>query len=139
MSEILGCGHPDKNRACGDCLDEVATENMKLSVQVEEMKTALASLPCKHEGTYGSPTPEHFAFAVCPPCWARKELGLIEKRSVSGPKHEGGGLDLTKTLVCRELVDWGHGDVFECGNPLPCTNPIHAQKQQIEKRSHEET
>ena len=22
MSETLGCGHPDKNRACGDCLDE---------------------------------------------------------------------------------------------------------------------
>ena len=50
-------------------------------------------------------------------------------------KAEGGGLDLTKTLVCRESVDLGHGDVFECGNPLPCTNPIHVKKQQNEKRN----
>lgn len=26
MSDILGCGHPDKNRACGDCLEAAEKE-----------------------------------------------------------------------------------------------------------------
>jgi hypothetical protein len=49
-------------------------------LQVGELKKALAALPCKYEGTYGSPTSQHPTFEVCPPCWARKELGIAEKR-----------------------------------------------------------
>lgn len=48
MSETLGCGHPDKNRACGDCLDEAEAEVAKLELQndamVKAMEKALAIL-----------------------------------------------------------------------------------------------
>lgn len=36
MGETLGCGHPDKNRACGDCLDEAEAEVEKLLLQKEQ-------------------------------------------------------------------------------------------------------
>lgn len=38
MSDTLGCGHPDKNRACGDCLDEAEAENAKLHADLEHAK-----------------------------------------------------------------------------------------------------
>lgn len=41
MSETLGCGHPDKNRACGDCLDEAEAEVSKLELQVGALKKQL--------------------------------------------------------------------------------------------------
>src|SRR5258705_11390522 len=52
MSETLGCGHPDKNRACGDCLDEAEAEVTKLELQVDvfqkrmEAIVKVASKPC---------------------------------------------------------------------------------------------
>lgn len=37
MSETLGCGHPDKSRACGDCLDEAEAEVAKLELRLRDL------------------------------------------------------------------------------------------------------
>jgi hypothetical protein len=44
MNETLGCGHPDKNRACGDCLDEAEAEVARLNLQIDAWKRYRALL-----------------------------------------------------------------------------------------------
>lgn len=52
MSETLGCGHPDKNRACGDCLDETEEELNAALLQIGELKAENGKLfdMCDEQG-----------------------------------------------------------------------------------------
>jgi hypothetical protein len=51
MSETLGCGHPDRSRACGDCLDEAEAEVSRLELQVDEARKILSG--GYHQGDNG--------------------------------------------------------------------------------------
>lgn len=87
MSETLGCGHPDKNRACGDCLDEAEAEVAKLELQNRELLMALGRAHDPGRCPYNS-------YGKCWACVALKKYG-----DQMPDQH------LAVCSVCKELIE----------------------------------
>lgn len=58
MTDTLGCGHPDKNRACGDCLDE-AVEAFELARTYTGLEAEGCPLCTYEDGVFTEPCSFH--------------------------------------------------------------------------------